>query len=35
MIHYMKWTFLRLLDDGFLNSDMTGKKYEVTGKRSL
>ena len=30
-----KWKFLRLLDDGFLNSDMTGKKYEVTGKRSL
>jgi hypothetical protein len=30
-----KWKFLRLLDDGFLNSDMTGKKYEVTSKRSL
>ena len=30
-----RWKFLRLLDDGFLNSDMTGQKYEVTGKRSL
>ncbi len=30
-----RWKFLRLLDDGFLTSDMTGKKYEVTGKRSL
>ena len=30
-----KWKFLRLLDDGFLNSDMTGKKYEATSKRSL
>jgi hypothetical protein len=30
-----KWKFLRLLDDGFLNSDMTGKKYEATSKMSL
>jgi hypothetical protein len=29
-----KWQFLRLLDDGFLASDMTGHKYEVTGKRA-
>lgn len=30
-----KWKFLRLLDDGFLSSDMTGRKYEATSKRSL
>jgi Domain of unknown function (DUF4868) len=30
-----KWIFIRLLDDGFLTSDMTGTNYEVTGKRSL
>ena len=30
-----KWKFLRLLDDGFLNSDLTGKKYEATSKRAL
>ncbi|QRM34786.1 Kiwa anti-phage protein KwaB-like domain-containing protein [Microvirga sp. VF16] len=29
-----KWKFLRLIDDGFLSSDMTGTHYEVTGKRT-
>lgn len=28
-----KWKFLRLIDDGFLTSGMTGTNYEVTGKR--
>ncbi|RWP73478.1 Kiwa anti-phage protein KwaB-like domain-containing protein [Mesorhizobium sp.] len=28
-----KWKFLRLIDDGFLTSNMTGNNYEVTGKR--
>lgn len=28
-----KWKFLRLFDDGFLTSGMTGTNYEVTGKR--
>lgn len=30
-----KWKFLRLLDDGFIKSDLTGQDYEVTGKRPL
>lgn len=30
-----KWKFLRLLDDGFLSSDMTGRKYEATSKRAI
>jgi hypothetical protein len=29
-----KWEFLRLLDDGFMTSDMTGTAYEVIGKRT-
>jgi len=28
-----KWALLRLLDDDYLNSVMTGVKYEVSGKR--
>lgn len=28
-----KWKFLRLIDDGFLTSNMTGNNYEATGKR--
>jgi hypothetical protein len=28
-----KWALLRLLDDGYLDSVLTGEKYEVTGKR--
>ena len=28
-----KWALLRLLDDDYLKSLMTGQKYEVTGKR--
>jgi Domain of unknown function (DUF4868) len=28
-----KWALLRLLDDDYLKSMMTGKNYEVTGKR--
>jgi hypothetical protein len=30
-----KWALLKLLDDDFLNSIMTGNRYEATGKRSL
>jgi hypothetical protein len=28
-----KWALLRLLDDDYLDSVLTGQKYEVTGKR--
>jgi hypothetical protein len=28
------WVLVRLLDDGFLKSEMTGTSYEVTGKRT-
>jgi hypothetical protein len=28
-----KWAVLRLLDDDYLGSVLTGEKYEVTGKR--
>ena len=28
-----KWALLRLLDDDYLKSIMTGENYEVTGKR--
>jgi hypothetical protein len=28
-----KWDFLRLIEDGYLKSDMTQVRYEVTGKR--
>ena len=28
-----KWAVLRLLDDDYLRSALTGQKYEVTGKR--
>ena len=28
-----KWALLRLLDDDYLGSRLTGEKYEVTGKR--
>jgi hypothetical protein len=28
-----KWALLRLLDDDYLDSVLTGEKYEVTGKR--
>jgi hypothetical protein len=28
-----KWALLRLLDDDYLGSRLTGQKYEVTGKR--
>jgi hypothetical protein len=28
-----KWAVLRLLDDDYLGSVLTGQKYEVTGKR--
>ena len=28
-----KWALLRLLDDDYLDSRLTGEKYEVTGKR--
>jgi hypothetical protein len=28
-----KWAVLRLLDDDYLGSALTGEKYEVTGKR--
>lgn len=30
-----KWALLKLLDDDFLRSIMTGGRYEATGKRSL
>lgn len=30
-----KWAILRLLDDDYLNSIMTGNTYEVTGKRPV
>lgn len=30
-----KWAILRLLDDDYLDSVMTGQNYEVTGKRPL
>ena len=30
-----KWAILRLLDDDYLGSVMTGQNYEVTGKREL
>lgn len=30
-----KWKFLRLIDDGFLTSGMTGNNYEVSGKRQI
>ncbi len=30
-----KWKFLRLIDDGFLSSDLTGANYEVSGKRQI
>jgi hypothetical protein len=30
-----KWAILRLLDDDYLGSVMTGQNYEVTGKRQL
>lgn len=30
-----KWAILRLLDDDYLESVMTGKRYEVNSKRSL
>jgi Domain of unknown function (DUF4868) len=30
-----KWAILRLLDDDYLGSVMTGRNYEVTGKRQL
>ena len=28
-----KWDFLRLIEDGYMKSDMTQVRYEVTGKR--
>ncbi len=30
-----KWSLLRLLDDDYLESLMTGQNYEVTGKRRV
>ncbi len=30
-----KWAILKLLDEDYLNSIMTGNKYEATGKRSM
>lgn len=30
-----KWAILKLLDEDYLNSIMTGNKYEATGKRSI
>lgn len=30
-----KWKFLHLIDDAFLTSDLTGSKYEATGKRTV
>ena len=30
-----KYSLLRLLNDDYLQSIMTGKKYEVTGKREV
>jgi hypothetical protein len=30
-----KWVFFRLLDDGYLNSPMTGANYEANSKRLL
>ena len=30
-----KWKLIRLLDDAFLSSDMTGTNYEAIGKRAL
>ena len=30
-----KWAILKLLDEDFLKSSLTGNKYEATGKRSL
>lgn len=29
----LRWVFLKLIDDAYLNSDMTNARYEVTGKR--
>lgn len=30
-----KWKLIRLLDDAFLSSDMTGENYETIGKRKI
>ncbi len=30
-----KWAILKLLDEDYLNSSLTGNKYEATGKRSM
>jgi hypothetical protein len=30
-----KWAILKLLDEDYLNSTLTGNKYEATGKRSI
>ncbi len=30
-----KWAILKLLDEDYLNSTLTGNKYEATGKRSV